>query len=512
MVMSGEPEIDTPDERGAEQRIMQERRDKLERLRSAGVEPYPYRADVTGTTAEVHAQHEALEAGDETAVSYTLAGRMLGRRGHGKAMFADLQDRTGRLQLHVTIDRLGDAAFAAFADLDLGDWIEVTGTAMRTRRGEVSLAVTEARLLSKCLRPLPEKFHGLTDIETRLARRYLDLAVNRESMDVFVARSKAVSAIRRFLEDEGFLEVETPVLQPLYGGAAARPFVTHHNELGQDLYLRIAVELYLKRLIVGGMERVFEIGKNFRNEGVSFKHNPEFTMVELYQAYADYNDIMNLFERMLSSVVEQVTGASTLQHGEHEISFAAPWRRQTLRDAIREEAGVDIDTDHDDALRTRLESGGHDASRDHTRGQLIDALLTKFVEPNIVQPTFLTDYPVELSPFARKHRDNPATAERFECFCAGMEIANAFSELNDPADQYDRFMQQQAARDAGDDEAENLDEDYVMALEYGMPPTGGLGMGVDRFAMLLTGQRSIRDVILFPARRSAGKTAQPTPG
>ncbi len=488
----------------AEHRIMNDRRAKLAAMSEHGAEPWPLRADPTASIEQVQRAHEALEAGEETGVRYVLAGRMMGRRGQGKATFADLQDRTGRLQLLVTLDTMGDEPYERFRDLDLGDWIEVEGIAMRSRRGELSIKVDSARLLAKCIRPLPEKYHGLTDIETRLARRYLDLTVNRESFDVFVVRSRAVSAIRRFLEDRGFLEVETPALQPIYGGAAARPFTTHHNELDQQLYLRIAVELYLKRLIVGGMERVFEIGKNFRNEGVSFKHNPEFTMVELYQAFADYTDIMELFEQMVPEVARQVTGSTTITHPVHgDIELSGPWPRITLRDAILERSGVDIDTASDDAMRESLRDAGHDTSQDRTRGKLIDALLTKFVEPYLVSPTFLTDYPVELSPFARRHPGRDDIVQRFECFCAGMEIANAFSELNDPADQYERFMEQQAAAAAGDDTAEHLDDDYIMALEYGMPPTGGLGMGIDRFVMLLTGQESIRDVILFPTRRTA---------
>jgi lysyl-tRNA synthetase class 2 len=496
------PESDA-ERHSAEQRIMEDRRAKIASMAAQGRDPWPLRADPTASIQDVVTAHAALEAGEETEQRYVLAGRMMGRRGQGKATFADLQDRTGRIQLLVTLDMMGDEPYSEFRDLDLGDWIEVEGIVMRSRRGELSIKVDGSRLLAKCLRPLPEKYHGLTDIETRLARRYLDLAVNRESFDVFVTRSRAVSAIRRFLEERGFLEVETPALQPMYGGAAARPFTTHHNELDQDLYLRIAVELYLKRLIVGGMERVFEIGKNFRNEGVSFKHNPEFTMVELYQAFADYTDIMDLFEEMVPAVANAVLGSTVVTHPVHgDIELQAPWPRITLRDAILERSGVDIDAATEDEMREALRDAGHDTRQDRTRGKLIDALLTKFVEPHLVHPTFLTDYPVELSPFARRHPGSSEVVQRFECFCAGMEIANAFSELNDPADQYERFLEQQSAAAAGDDTAEHLDEDYIMALEYGMPPTGGLGMGIDRFVMLLTGQDSIRDVILFPTRRT----------
>ncbi len=497
------PPSDGPEAGAAEQRIMDDRRAKIASLASAGIDPYPPSAAPTATISEVREAHEDLESGTDSGVEYTLCGRMLSRRELGKLTFADLHDRSGHIQLHVSKAVLGEQDFEAFSDLDLGDWIEVTGTAMRSRRGEQSLAVGRCRLLAKCVRPLPEKFHGLTDIEARLARRYLDLAVNRDSLDRFMVRSRLISSMRRFLEDRGFLEVETPILQPIYGGASARPFETHHNQLDQTLYLRIAVELYLKRLIVGGMERVFEIGRNFRNEGVSFKHNPEFTMIELYQAYADYVDVMDLLEEMVKTVATEALGTTTVEFEGHTIELGGTWERITLRDAIHRHTGVDIDTDEEATLRSRLESDDHSTADDHTRAQLIDHLLSSYVEPLLIQPTMLTDYPIELSPFARKHRDGSGRVERFEWFAGGFELANAFSELNDPADQFERFMQQQQAREQGDDTAESLDEDYIRALEYGMPPTGGLGLGIDRLMMLLTGTRSIRDVVLFPARRGS---------
>ncbi|MCW2956527.1 MAG: lysyl-tRNA synthetase, partial [Thermoleophilia bacterium] len=459
----------TPEERAsAESRIMDDRRAKLDELAAAGGEPWPYRAEPTARAADVRAAHGELEAGAETDAPYTLAGRLMLRRGQGKLIFGELADRSGTIQLFISKGVVGDDGFALVETFDLGDWIEVTGTAMMTRKGELSLKVDGARLLAKCIRPLPEKFHGLVDEEQRRGRRYLDLVANRDSLDVFVTRSKAISAIRRFLEDRDFLEVETPVLQPLYGGAAARPFVTHHNELDQQLYLRIATELYLKRLIVGGLERVFEIGPNVRHEGVSFKHNPEFTMLEWYQAYADYADTMDLFEQLVPHVAQVVIGGTTIEHAEHgPIHLAAPWKRITLRDAIIADsqleggAAVDIETATEEEMRAALHAAGYDPKADTTRGKLIDALLTKFVEPRIVQPTFLTDYPVELSPFARTHPDNPKVVQRFEAFVAGMEIANAFSEINDPAMQLERFEEQGAARAAGDDEAEQLDADYI---------------------------------------------------
>lgn len=494
-------------QQSTEQQIMEARRGKLDAMAANGVNPWPYSASPDARVEDVVLDHSDLAEGEERDTRFVLAGRMILRRGQGKLMFAQLADRSGVIQLFISKAVVGDAGFALFEDLDLGDWIEASGSVMKTRKGELSIKVDSVRLLAKCIRPLPEKFHGLVDAEQRRGRRYLDLISNRDSLDTFVLRSRAVSAIRRFLEDRDFLEVETPVLQPLYGGAAARPFVTHHNEMNQDFYLRIATELYLKRLIVGGMERVFEIGPNFRNEGVSFKHNPEFTMVELYQAYADYDDVMVLFEQLVEHVAQQVLGKTTIDHEEHgSIRLAAPWPRITLRDAILEHSGVDIAGANDAELRTTLSQAGYDPKTEATRGKLIDALLSHFVEPKLIQPTFLIDYPVELSPFARTHPDSDHTVRRFEAFVAGFEIANAFSEINNPAVQYERFMEQNQARQAGDDEAEQLDVDYVNALEYGMPPTGGLGMGIDRFLMLLTGKGSIRDVILFPARRTSAES------
>lgn len=505
-----ENSVATPESITTETRIMDDRRAKLHEIAARGGVPWPMSANPDAHISDVRAKHETLEAGEEGGSRYVLAGRMMLRRGQGKLMFAELADRSGVLQLFVSKSVIGDEGFADFANLDLGDWIEVEGVIMKTRRDELSLKIDQVKLLAKCIRPLPEKFHGLVDEEQRRAKRYLDLVSNRDSLNVFITRSKAVSAMRRFLEERNFFEVETPVLQPIYGGAAARPFTTHHNELDQQLYLRIATELYLKRLIVGGMERVFEIGPNFRNEGVSFKHNPEFTMLELYQAYADYTDMMDLFEQLVPFVAAQVNdGKTTVEHEKYgAIELAAPWRRVTLRDAImegsKEHSGnvIDIDKSSDDDMRHALSKVGYDTKGDRTRAKLIDALLTKFVEPFLIQPTFVTDYPVELSPFARAHPDAEGVTQRFEGFIAGMEVCNAFSELNDPAIQLERFQSQVAARDAGDDEAELMDEDYVQALEYGMPPTGGLGFGVDRLVMLLTGRESIRDVILFPARKT----------
>jgi lysyl-tRNA synthetase, class II len=458
-----------------------DRREKLERLRAEGVEPYPHSFEGVVPVASIHAAHPDLEDGEETEVAYRVGGRLSARRGHGGAAFIDVVDRSGRIQVHARKDVLGDESFERLTSLDLGDMIGVDGTAFKTRRGELSLRASDWTLLAKSLRAPPEKFHGLEDVETRYRRRELDLIANEETRELFILRSKVVSAIRRWLDERGFIEVETPILQPLYGGALARPFVTHHNELDRDLFLRIADELYLKRLIVGGLERVYEIGKDFRNEGVSHKHNPEFTMLEWYEAYSDYSDIAEELEQLVSFVAAEV-------EYDGPVDFSTPWRRATLRDAIREEAGVDIASDE-------LPGEGTWAKR-------VDDLLSKHVEPRLVDPTFVLDYPKELSPFAKDHRSEEGLVERFECFAAGMEFANAFTELNDPDEQRARFEQQRSDAAAGDEEAQPYDEDYVRALEQGMPPTGGIGVGIDRLVMILSGRSSIREVVLFPAMRS----------
>ena len=475
-----------------------DRRAKLERLRGDGVDPYPHDFGGVVSIAEVHAYHAELSAGEETEARYRVAGRLAARRGHGKAAFLDLVDRSGKIQLHARLDVLGEEGFERLTSLDLGDLVGVDGVAFRSRRAELSVRVESWTLLAKALRSPPEKFHGLEDTETRYRRRELDLIANEDARELFALRSRVVAAIRRYLDDHAFLEVETPVLQPLYGGAAARPFVTHHNQLGRDLYLRIATELYLKRLLVGGLERVYELGKDFRNEGVSPKHNPEFTMLEWYEAYADYEDAAARLEELVAQVAHEVGY-------EGEIDFSPPWRRTTLRAAIEERTGVD-------ALAARHPGSLVAAARDHgieldpleTWPRLVDDLLSKHVEPHLEQPTFVFDYPEELSPFAKAHRSAPPEerlVERFECFAGGIEIANAFSELNDPDDQRARFEAQRRELAAGDEEAHPYDEDFVRALEHGMPPTGGLGLGIDRLVMLLSGRRSIREVVLFPALR-----------
>ena len=472
-----------------------DRRSKLERLREDGVEPFPHVFEGVVPTEQVHAAHDDLEAGEETAAWYRVAGRLAARRGHGGAAFLDLVDRSGRIQLHARVDVLGDDSFERLASLDLGDLVGVDGTAFKTRRGELSLVVTGWELLSKSLRPPPDKFHGLEDVETRYRHRELDLLANEEARSLFILRSRVVSAIRRWLDDRDFLEVETPVLQPLYGGALARPFSTHHNQLDRDFYLRIATELYLKRLIVGGLERVYELGKDFRNEGVSQKHNPEFTMLEWYEAYADYRRVAEELEQLVAFVAGEVGYVG-------ELDLTPPWRRVTLRDAILERTGIDVLAARGRAELVAAASGqGIELDPSETWPRLVDGLLSKHVEPSLRQPTFVLDYPVELSPFAKAHRSEEGLVERFECFAAGIEFANAFTELNDPDEQRARFEEQARQTAEGDEETQPYDEDFVRALEQGMPPTGGIGIGIDRLVMILSGRSSIREVVLYPAMR-----------
>jgi lysyl-tRNA synthetase class 2 len=443
--------------------------------------------------AAVRAEAEQLEPGQEGVNQRRLAGRVLARREMGKLLFLDLVDRSGRIQLLCPVNRSGPV------DVHLGDVVGAVGMPTKSRRGEPSLVVDELVTLSRIRSPLPDTFHGLTDVEQRYRRRYLDLLMNEETRRDFVLRARIVAAIRRFLDDEGFIEVETPVLQPRYGGAFARPFETHHNELDQTLYLRIASELYLKRLIVGGLERVYEIGKDFRNEGVSYKHNPEFTMLEWYEAYADYRDTMTRMERLMAAVATEVLGTTRVVFKGNEVDLGA-WRRVTLLDALNEHG---LWTRDETELRGRLGERGVDTRHDKTWAQLVDHALSRFVEPSLVQPTILYDYPIELSPFARATDDDPAIVERFEYFVGGMELGNAFTEINDAEEQAARFALQEEEGAGGNVEAEQGDPDYVEALAHGMPPTGGLGLGIDRLAMVLTGRESIRDVILFPAQRES---------
>jgi lysyl-tRNA synthetase class 2 len=475
--------------------LLAARRRKLESLREAGIEPFPHEFDGVEPIAAVREAHAGLAPGDETSVRHRVAGRLAARRGQGKMAFLDLVDRSGRIQLQARVDELGPSGMEQLLGLDLGDLVGVDGLAFVSKRGELTLRVVDFTLLAKSLRPPPEKHHGLTDVETRFRRRELDLIANEDARELFITRARVVSAVRRFLDAEGFIEVETPVLQPLYGGAAARPFTTHHNALNREFYLRIATELYLKRLIVGGLERVYELGKDFRNEGVDSTHNPEFTMLEWYEAYADYEDIAARCERLVSYVAGEVGYAG-------EIDLTPPWRRERLPDAIHSRTGIDImELSDRDSLAEAMRARGLAVPKDEGWPKLVDELLSKHVEPTLIEPTFLMDYPVELSPFAKRHRSVPGLVERFEAYIGGMEIANAFTELNDPDEQRRRFEEQRALAGAGDVEAQPYDEAFVEALEQGMPPTGGIGIGIDRLVMVMTGRRSIREVVLFPAMR-----------
>jgi lysyl-tRNA synthetase class 2 len=448
---------------------------------------FPDRVDV----ASVRAEAETLEPGAEGAGERRIAGRVMARRGHGKLVFLDLVDRSGRIQL------LAEEGRAGRVDLDLGDIVGAVGKPARTRRGEPSLAVDELQLLAKIRAPLPDTFHGVTDVEQRYRRRHLDLMMNEDTRRAFEVRTRMVTAMRRYLDANGFLEVETPVLQPRYGGAFAEPFVTHSDELDADLYMRIATELYLKRLIVGGLERVYEIGKDFRNESVSYKHQPEFTMLEWYEAYADYKDTMARLEELVATVAQETIGTTKVTFRGHEVDLSK-WQRVKLVDALQEQG---LWTRDGDDLRRRLQERGVDTSQDRTWAQLVDHALSSFVEPSLIAPTILHDYPIELSPFARTTDDDPAVVERFEFTVGGMELGNAYSEINEPEEQAARFAMQENERAAGAQTTTADDPDYVDALTYGMPPTGGLGLGIDRLAMVLTGQDTIRDVMLFPALR-----------
>ena len=482
------------------------RRKKLQALRERGIDPYPNDFRPDHTTAEVHARLSALgEAELARAAPLSVAGRVMALRDFGKAGFLQVQDRAGRLQVHARRDRLGDEGFEVYRLLDLGDVIGVAGRPFRTRTGELTLEAAELRLLAKALRPLPEKWHGLQDVETRYRQRYLDLIVNPDARRVFEVRARAVRYLRDFLVARGYLEVETPMMQPIAGGAAARPFVTHHNALNVDLYLRIAPELYLKRLVVGGYERVFELSRVFRNEGVSTRHNPEFTMLEFYQAHATYEDLMALTEEMLVGLAHEVAGGTTLQYGGEAIDLARPWPRRTMAELVSEYASVPAERVLErEILAPLAASRGITVHPNATAGHLLAAIFEAVVEPHLVQPIFVTQFPIELSPLARRNDRDPRFVDRFELFVARHEIANAFSELNDPEDQRGRFEEQLRARAAGDAEAHAMDADYVRALEHGMPPTAGEGIGIDRLVMLLTGATSIREVILFPHLRPEG--------
>lgn len=487
----------------------QARRQNLQTLIDAGIDPYPARVQRTHSMAEARALHESGQTGP-----VTIVGRIKAIRVMGKISFADLEDGSGHLQVVIRRDDLPEGWYNNIwrKAIDLGDFIGATGPLFVTKSGELSVEASAIQFLSKTLKPMPDKWHGVRDPEVRYRRRYVDLIANADVREVFRKRAAIVRALREYLDNEDFLEVETPILQPVYGGAAARPFITHHNQLHQDLYLRISFELYLKRLIVGGFERVYEIGRDFRNEGVSFKHNPEFTMLEFYEAYADYADVMRRTEEMVAHVARKVTGGTTIQWQEHTIDLTPPWRRIPLRQAILEATGIDYEAYPDaESLAVEMQEHGHSPDPKSSWGKLVDSLMAKHVEPNLIQPTFLIDYPRDISPLAKGSPDDPRLVERFEGFMAGMEVCNAFSEINDPLDQLQRFVDESYHARQGDEDAHPIDEDYIEALSYGMPPTGGFGIGIDRLTMLFTDKETIREVILFPHLRSIKEEPGPTP-
>jgi lysyl-tRNA synthetase class 2 len=488
-----------------------QRRAKLARLRGRGIDPYPPRYRRTHTAAEALRAFQAWEEAGAAnpAPDVRVAGRITAMRDMGGATFVDLRDGSGKLQAHLRRDALGDEAYEGLRDLDLGDFLGVAGALFRTRSGELTVDVQELVLLAKALLPPPEKWHGLADVETRYRQRYLDLMANEEVRDLFTLRTRAVSAIRRFMDGRGFLEVETPILQPKAGGAAARPFVTNYEALDRDFYLRIATELHLKRLIVGGFDRVYEMGRVFRNEGLSTRHNPEFTLLESYEAYADYNAVAAMVEEMVSQVAQELLGTTRIPNPPEaggEIDLSPPWRRLTVVDGLRQYAELDLEAHWEEAaLRAAVEKMGIEVPPGVGWAKLVDEVLATCVEPRLIEPAFLMDYPAALSPLAKKKPEDPRFVERFEPFVAGIELGNAYTELNDPLEQQERFREQARRRAAGDEEAERGDEDFLRALEHGMPPTGGLGLGIDRLVMVLTGQRAIRQVILFPQLRTRGR-------
>lgn len=485
--------------------ILEDRKKKLETLKAMGVSLYPtgFKCDLTAAEALERFGSLDNESLEKKREGFSLAGRIVAVRDFGKASFIQIKDRTGRIQAYIRKDKVGEEPFKIFKLMDIGDFIGIQGTFFKTRTGEFSVLAESIQLLSKALRPLPEKWHGLTDVEIRYRQRYLDLLVNDRVKEVFLLRSRIIQSIRDFFIQRDFLEVETPMMQPIPGGAAAKPFKTFHNALGMNLYLRIAPELYLKRLVIGGLERVFEINRNFRNEGISVKHNPEFTMLEFYMTYATFEDLMELTEELFLHVLDDVVGMRVIQYQDQAIDFSRPWRKISLFDALREIAGLG-----DDALRDMDAAVAFARSRDvilskqDSLGKILTKIFDQLVEPKLVKPTFVYGYPIDISPLSRRNETAPDMADRFELFIGGKEIANAFNELNDPEDQRERFLQQASLREAGDEEAQFMDEDYVAAMEYGLPPTAGEGIGIDRVVMLLTDSPSIRDVIFFPHMRS----------
>ncbi len=484
----------TPEQPEDFNELIQIRREKVSDLKAKGIDPFGQRYIRTNMSQEVCDDFENYE-GKEISV----AGRIMAKRVMGKASFAHIQDSSGQIQVYVRLNDVGQDAYDIFVKLDIGDFIGVKGKVFKTKMGEVTVSAEDVTVLAKSLRPLPEKWHGLRDVELRYRQRYVDLIVNPQVRETFVLRSKIIAHMRRHLDQRGFLEVETPMMQPIAGGANAKPFITHHNTLDMNLYMRIAPELYLKRLLVGGFENVYEINRNFRNEGISTKHNPEFTMLELYQSYADYHDMMEITEDLISSAAQQVLGSTKIIYEDTEIDYSTPWKRITMLDAVKQYAGLDFESLREEgAAYSAAKELGLDVQSTDSWASILYSVFEEKVEPNLIQPTFVLDFPIEISPLAKRKAGRPELTDRFELFIYGREIANAFSELNDPIDQKNRFLNQMEKRQSGDDEAHMMDEDYVVALEYGMPPAGGLGIGIDRVVMLLTNSSSIRDVILFP--------------
>ncbi len=480
--------------------LIKVRHEKLKKLREEKVEPYPHKYKITHKAREILEKYKKLKIGEEVKNSQvSLAGRVMSKRGHGKSGFAHIMDSSGQIQVYTKFDVVGEKKYNLYKKLDIGDFIGVEGKVFKTKTEEITVLVKDFIFLAKSLRPLPEKWHGLKDVEIRFRQRYIDLIMNPKVKETFLQRSRIMSLIREFLDNKGFLEIETPMMQPIPGGAAATPFITYHKALHRDLYLRIAPELYLKRLVVGGMERIYEINRNFRNEGISTRHNPEFTMLELYQAYSDYQDLMELTTELIAKIAKEILGTLKIEYQGEKIDLKTPWKRLTLRSAIKRYAKLDIDKAKD--IKKKAKRLGLKLEEDLTDAQVIDHIFKEFVEPRLIQPTFITDYPRELSPLAKAKKNNSELAERFELFIGTLELANAYSELNDPILQRERLKEQLALRWAGSEEAHMMDEDYLRALEYGMPPCAGLGIGIDRLVMLLTDSPSIRDVILFPHMR-----------